>query len=159
MDASGILFIGVGNEFRSDDAAGLITARKLIKLNIPGFDVIENNGDGAALIESWAGREYVVLLDAVKSGSAPGTVHIFEIPSQELPPELFKFSTHLFSVNQAIYLSSSLGNLPRRLVIYGIEAKSLDAGTGLSGEVESAVNNIVSEIQNNILKQLKNPKE
>lgn len=47
MKNNALLIIGIGNEFRSDDAAGLIAARKIRQLNLNGADVIENNGDGA----------------------------------------------------------------------------------------------------------------
>jgi len=71
---------------------------------------MESNGDGAGLIDSWAGRVHVILIDAVLSGSAPGTIHRLELGKSILPAEFFKFSTHLFSIPQAIYLSASLGN-------------------------------------------------
>jgi hydrogenase maturation protease len=152
MNDSPVLIIGIGNEYRTDDAAGLLAARKIKTLGIKGIDVTENNGDGADLIEKWTGRKLVILIDAVLSGSAPGTLHRFDLPGPELPSEFFRFSTHLFSVNQAIYLSASLGNLPRNLVILGIEAASFEAGTGLTPEVESAVNNIEHFLQNEIIK-------
>lgn len=152
MNDSPVLIIGIGNEYRTDDAAGLLAARKIKTLGIKGIDVTENNGDGADLIEKWTGRKLVILIDAVLSGSAPGTLHRFDLPGPELPSEFFRFSTHLFSANQAIYLSASLGNLPRNLVIIGIEAASFEAGLGLSPEVESAVNNIEHFLQNEIIK-------
>ncbi len=146
MDNSKTLIIGIGNQYRGDDAAGLIAAKR-IKENAPnGIEVIENNGDGADLIEKWAGRNKVILIDAVLSGSPAGTIHKFTAPGTILPSEIFKFSTHLFSVTQAIYLSASLGNLPHELTIYGIEAASFDSGTNISAEVENAINNVVQSV-------------
>jgi hydrogenase maturation protease len=152
MNDSPVLIIGIGNEYRTDDAAGLLAARKIKTLGIKGIDVTENNGDGADLIEKWTGRKLVILIDAVLSGSAPGTLHRFDLPGPVLPPELFRFSTHLFSVNQAIYLSASLDKLPKRLVLIGIEAASFGAGTSLSPEVGAAVNNIENILNNEIIK-------
>lgn len=144
MKNNDLLIIGIGNEYRSDDAAGLIAARKIRQYGLKGIDVIENNGDGADLIEKWSGRKKTILIDAVLSGSEPGYIHEFTAPGSIIPSELFKFSTHLFSVPQAIYLSSSLGNLPDELKIFGIEAKSFGSGTVISGEVETAINSIVN---------------
>jgi len=143
MIKSRTLIIGIGNKLRGDDAAGLLALKKIKELAPEGVDVIENNGDGAELINKWAGRDKVILIDAVVSGSPPGTIHKFSSPGPIVPTEMFKFSTHLFSVPQAIYLSASLGNLPKELTIYGIEAKSLDYGAHVSDEVEIAINNIV----------------
>ncbi|MCC7158071.1 MAG: hydrogenase maturation protease [Ignavibacteria bacterium] len=146
MDNSKTLVIGIGNEYRGDDAAGLLAARR-IRDNAPkGIEVIENSGDGADLIAMWAGKSKVVLIDAVLSGSPAGTIHKFTAPGPVLPSEIYKFSSHLFSVTQAIYLSASLGNLPQELTIYGIEAASFDSGTQISAEVETAINNVVQSV-------------
>jgi len=152
MIDTNILIIGIGNEFRSDDAAGLIAARRLRKLKLQETDICESCGDGAGLIDMWAGRNDVILIDAVSSGSAPGTVHRLELNNRILPAEFFKFSTHLFSIPQAIYLSASLGTLPRSLLILGIEGKSFETGNAVSAEAGSAINNIEKIILSEIKK-------
>jgi len=153
------LIIGIGNEYRSDDAAGLIAARNIKKLGLEDADVIESNGDGAGLIDSWTGREHVILIDAVLSGSAPGTVHRIELGKSILPAEFFKFSTHLFSIPQAIYLSASIGKLPDKIIILGIEGASFETGKAVSAEVEQAINNIEQIVQTEIQKSLRKEKE
>jgi hydrogenase maturation protease len=150
MENEKTLIIGIGNEFRSDDAAGLLAAKRIKALGLPETDVIESNGDGAGLIDSWTGREHVILIDAVLSGSAPGTIHRLELGKSILPAEFFKFSTHLFSIPQAIYLSASLGKLPDKIVIFGIEGAAFETGGKISGEVESAINNIEKLVQTEI---------
>lgn len=144
------LIIGVGNEFRGDDAAGLIAARRIKELNAYGFEVIENSGDGAGLIEKWSRRELVILIDAVVSGAPPGTVHKFA-PHNIMQLGMFTFSTHLFSIPQAIELSLSLGKMPREMVIYGIEADSFESGRPISPEVEKAIDEIVEDVTQHML--------
>ncbi|HKC86245.1 MAG TPA: hypothetical protein VKG02_09745 [Blastocatellia bacterium] len=39
---------------------------------------------------------------------------------------------------EAIELARALGNIPQRLMVYGIEGKNFAAGVGLSAEVEKA---------------------
>lgn len=151
MEKDRILIIGIGNDYRSDDAAGLAAARKIKNLSLKNVDVIESNGDGAALIDSWAGRNNVILIDAVLSGSAPGTIHRLEAGSSSLASNFYKFSTHQFSIPQAIYLSASLGRLPENLVIFGIEGASFNTADGLSREVENALNNIEHLVQEEII--------
>ena len=63
-----LVVIGIGNEYRRDDGAGLVVARR-IRAAAPGLRVREESGEGAALIEAWRGAEIVVLCDAVHSGS------------------------------------------------------------------------------------------
>jgi hydrogenase maturation protease len=55
-----ILVIGVGNEHRTDDAVGLHVARRLKQLSLENVMVIEENGEGASLLESWKGADTVI---------------------------------------------------------------------------------------------------
>jgi hydrogenase maturation protease len=133
------LIIGIGNEYRGDDAAGLIVARRLKEGLTDSAIVIEQGGDGAALMEAWRGAETVIIIDAVMSGAAPGTIHRFDANAQPLPKDAFRLSTHAFGVAEAIELARALGELPRGLIVYGIEGKNFTAGVGLSSEIENAV--------------------
>ena len=63
----------IGNAWRSDDAAGLEVARLLRGRLPPEARVVEHEGEPTALIDSWEGAEALWLVDAVTSGSAPGT--------------------------------------------------------------------------------------
>jgi hydrogenase maturation protease len=136
------LIIGIGNEYRGDDAVGLIVARRLKERLAGSFTVLEQSGDGAALMEAWQGAETVIIIDAVMSGAAPGTIHRFDASVQPLPKDTFRCSTHAFGVAEAIELSRALSELPQSLVVYGIEGKNFAAGVGLSSEVEKAVGEV-----------------
>ena len=67
-----IRIIGCGNSDRGDDAAGLLVVRRLRTLGVDADIAVEQNGDGLALIEQWAGCEKVILIDATRSGGSPG---------------------------------------------------------------------------------------
>jgi hydrogenase maturation protease len=140
------LIIGIGNEFRSDDAAGLIAARRLKLLNTPGFEVAESTGESADMIELWKGRKNVILVDAVMSGSPAGTVHFFPLKGALPLPKDFGFSSHLLSLADAIRLSEVMGWLPENLVFYGVEGKSFGYGTNLSPEVEEGIKRVVDTL-------------
>ncbi len=47
-----ILLIGVGNQFREDDAVGLKIARQIGDMNLPSVIVCEESGEGASLMEA-----------------------------------------------------------------------------------------------------------
>ncbi len=132
------LIIGIGNEYRSDDAAGLIVARLLKERLADSAIVFEQSGDGAALVEAWRGAETVIIIDAMMSGAAPGTIRRLDANTHPIPKSYFRCSTHAFGVAEAIELARALGNFPQHLVVYGIEGKNFAAGVGLSAEVEKA---------------------
>ena len=141
-----VRIIGIGNEFRSDDGVGLVVARRLKPRLPPGVVVLEESGEGTALIEAWQGADTVILVDAVQSGASPGFLHLFEAHQRALPNQMFCCSSHTFGVAQAIEMARELDRLPRRLIVHGIEARHFKAGTDLSPEVESAAKRVEDRI-------------
>ena len=120
------LIIGLGNDYRSDRWGWGGVARKLGAESLDEVRILEETGEGAALMEAWGGADFVILVDAVHSGGEPGTIYRIDAHAEEIPRSFFHYSTHAFSVAEAIELARALGQLPRRLVIYGIEGKNLD---------------------------------
>lgn len=145
MEHSTILVIGVGNPWRGDDAAGVLIARKFSDLALEGVIVREESGEGAALIEAWTGVQSVILFDAANSGAAPGSIHRLSPNRDGIPSGVFHYSTHAFSVAEAIELSRALGSLPKRFTLFGIEGKCFDAGAPVSKEVLAAVEEVAAE--------------
>jgi len=145
-----ILVIGIGNEFRCDDAIGIITARKLREKKSENIDVAENNGDGASLIEQWHGYDKVILIDAVKFNNNPGRVHVIDANNNSLPKDISLDSSHLFNIPEAIETARVLKRLPRSMTIYGIEGKNFAAGTEITKEVSVASGEVVSRVLNEI---------
>jgi hydrogenase maturation protease len=143
---SSVLIIGVGNEFRGDDGAGLVVSRRVSALGLRGVRVLEVEGEGTAVMAAWEGADAVILIDAVYSGAAPGTVHRLEAHAQPIPGSFFHRSTHAINAADAIELARSLGELPSHLVVYGVEGRSFEAGAGLSPEVEWAVQKVVEAV-------------
>jgi hydrogenase maturation protease len=143
--------IGVGNSWQSDDGAGLAVARRLRELVPEGIDVLELEGEPVTLVEAWAGADEAWVVDAVSSGARPGTVHRVDAAEAPLPRELSTASTHLFGIGESVELARSLGRLPERLVVYGIEAAQISAGPELSPEalagVEETIKRLLQELE------------
>jgi len=144
------LVIGVGNSYRGDDGAGIAVARKLAEQRLPGVRVMEMNGEGTSLVEAWKDAPSVLLVDAVSSGAAPGTIHRFETQAGPLPTRLKHHSSHSFGVAEAVEVARALDRLPPRLVVYGVEGKNFSPGWDLSPEVERAVEEVASRLVSEI---------
>ena len=145
-----ILIIGIGNPYRGDDAVGLRIAQDIKKKSPDHVNVIEQSGDGISLMDSWKDSDAVILIDAVHSGAQPGTIHRFDVHTQTIPTKFFHYSTHAFGVAEAIELARALKQLPKNLIVYGIEGKCFEAGIGLSLEVEKAVEEVMMRVQQDI---------
>jgi len=143
---SATVIIGLGNEYRGDDAVGLVVARRC-RERAPDFVTVqEASGEGVALMDAWQGMQTVVLVDAVFSDGEPGTVYRFEAQTQTIPARFFHYSTHAFSVAEAIELARALNQLPPTLILYGIEGKDFSAGVHLSPEVEQAAQEVLARV-------------
>ena len=140
------LIIGIGNEFRKDDAIGLHIARRLKELLYENVEVIETSGEGAELLELWKSYDKVFAIDAVCSGNKPGKVYRFNVHSEKLPTKFFNYSSHAFSLAEAIEVGRKLNQLPRQFIIYGIEGKNFEQGIGFSKEVEDAIEIVIQKI-------------
>ena len=143
--------IGVGNRWRSDDAAGLEVAARLRGELPTHVAVLEREGEPTSLIDAWSGAEAVWVADAVSSGAAAGTLHRLDAGADALPAELFRTSTHHFGLAEAVELARAVGSLPARLVIYGIEAERLELGDELTPAVAEAVGMAAEAIRREVL--------
>lgn len=138
--------IGIGNAWQGDDAAGLAAA-KLLRERAPGdVEVRELEGEPVSLVDAWEGADDVFVVDAVSSGSPPGMVHRIDASIGPLPATLSAASTHTLGVGEAIELARALGRLPRRVILYGIEAESIAAGEELTPAVAQAVDEVVERV-------------
>jgi hydrogenase maturation protease len=116
-----VLVIGIGNEFRGDDAVGLLAARDVEALRLPGVRVLESRGDGARLMRLWKDFTTVMLIDAVHSGSPPGTLHRLDASHNPIPARFLCTSSHQFGVAEAVETARALGELPEHLIVFGVE--------------------------------------
>jgi hydrogenase maturation protease len=133
------LVIGLGNPLAGDDAAGLLVVRSL-KDRLPDTVVaIEHEGEPTTLLDVWAGAELVIVVDAVKGRSPPGTIHRLDASKGPLPASLVAYSTHAFDLAAVIELARELRRVPRRLIVIGIEARSFEAGDVLDAKVAAAL--------------------
>jgi len=146
-----ILCLGIGNRFRRDDGAGPAVAAALAARALPDVAVDMLSGEGAGLIEAFARAPRVLVFDAVASGAAPGTVHRIDAHAASVPRGFFAYSTHAFSLAEAIELARALDGLPRELLVYGIEGSDFGSGEGLSPPVAASVDALVSELARELI--------
>jgi hydrogenase maturation protease len=131
-----MLIIGLGNSDRGDDAAGPLVVHRLNEQNIPA---LVHAGSTLDLIELWTNADHVIIVDAVVSNAAPGTVQIWDANRIRSCKEVFRSSTHEMGLADAVELSRALGRSPAGLLIYGIEARQFGPATPPSPEVLAGI--------------------
>jgi hydrogenase 3 maturation protease len=143
---SRIAIVGIGNTFRSDDAAGVLAARTLMKSRLlpdPKTVLVMDAGHAP---ENTTGDlrnfmpDIVLLIDAVEMGESPGAIRWVEMDEIEG----MSASTHSLPLSMlASYLN---WELKCEVTLLGIQLKSNDVGETVSLDVLRAVNEIVSEV-------------
>jgi hydrogenase maturation protease len=151
-----IAVIGVGQSMRGDDAAGM-EAVQLWKSthsatsHHPSLRVEVAELPGLAVLDFLDGMDAAILVDAIRTGSAPGTLHRLS------PERLAAFkpdskSAHGWGVAETLHLASLLdtsGHNPSVRVI-GIEVAQLQVGSSLSEVVRKALPGACAAIQEEV---------
>ena len=120
------IFFGVGNLHRADDGVGPYLAEKIMEqgsLADKNVEVINHSGEGVSLMHMWEGAGRVVIVDCMRSGLPLGTVKRFDAIKEKLSGGVFRYSSHLFGLAEAVEMSRQLKKLPQEMIVYGIEGE------------------------------------
>ena len=148
--AARALVVGIGAPDAGDDAVGPLVADAVARLGLAGVDVLAHE-DPTDLTLLWRGRPGVVVVDAVRSGAAPGTVVVLDLTDAAASGgrQVIGGSTgtHDFGLASAIALSRALGTLPGRLAVVGVDGVPFAPGDPLSPAVAAALPDAVVAVR------------
>ncbi len=152
MDAVRWWVVGVGHEDRQDDGAGPAVARQVERIcgtqvevvvfAVP-LDLVDLLAEASEVESHETG---LVVVDAVRSGAAPGQVIVHDIAEHTLPPLGDVTGTHEFGLAAAMGLARSMDVLPRRTVVVGVEAEGFEIGAPMSAAVRTAIPDAVRAV-------------
>ena len=145
-----IRIVGCGSP-RGDDAAGWAVIDRLQDQlgQLTAAVSLHRAAGGHDILELLDGCGTLILIDAVSSGAAPGTIHRLEWPSPRLMT-LRPGSTHDLGPAAALQLAAALDLLPARVVLYGLEAGGFRSCPILTEAMAAAVPRLVREILDEI---------
>lgn len=158
-----LAIIALGQELRGDDAAGLEAVRRWAAAYPQTADhssvaVHQAGLPGLGLLDLLAGCRAAILVDAVASGSKPGSLHILR------EDQLASFapgsgSAHGWAVAETLALGRQLypDSIPEDITLLGIEIASLELGAGLSAEVRQSLEQAVEIIERLVQQALGTP--
>jgi hydrogenase maturation protease len=143
------LIVCIGNDLAADDGVGLAVHRALAQKELPAGTRLRFLGVGGMdLLEEIGGEDCLVVVDAVRLGAPPGTVHILgwdQLPSIGSRP----VSGHGIGIREAIEVGRLLypEKTPGQVYLVGIEGKCFDRlGEGLSEEVFNSIETAAVQI-------------
>ena len=141
-----VRIIGIGHVDRGDDALGRIAAARLRESAPASIDIVETDGEAGKLLDLFEGADTVIVIDACVSGARPGTVQRIDAGVTHMPRWLKSASSHAIGLAESVELARALGQLPKRLIIYAVEAASFTLGAPLSSAVAAALDTLPAQI-------------
>ncbi len=142
------LILGVGNLILSDDGVGIHAVRLLQEKVIfdESVQVIDGGTCGLDLLQYLEGIDRLIVLDAAKPDHSPGK--ITRITGEKVPAYLsIKTSPHEIGLPELLFAAKLSDIYPKEVIIFCVEAHSLDTGIELSPLVESQVENLIQQVQ------------
>jgi hydrogenase maturation protease len=146
-----VRIIGIGSPSGDDQAGWLVVDALAARADLaqrPDLRIEKLDRPGAALVERLGDADHAILIDAVQSGAAPGTLH--RLREGEWAGWRGGLSSHGFGVFDALALAQALQALPPRLDVYGIEIASAEPGTLPGAAVWTAVARLAEVLQRGI---------
>ncbi|PWC16000.1 HyaD/HybD family hydrogenase maturation endopeptidase [Brenneria corticis] len=142
-----ILVLGIGNLLLSDEAVGvrIIEALERRYRFAPQIDILDGGTSGMELMEAMAGRDHLIVADAVLTGQAPGAVAVLR---DDEVPALFtrKISPHQLGLSDVLMALRLTGEFPQKLTLVGVEPESLEVNIGLTATVTRALEPALQQI-------------
>lgn len=138
------LVLGLGNPLMGDDGAGLEALARLREdYALPAaVRTVDGGTWGMNLLPMLEAAERVIILDAIDTRSAPGTLTVLE--RHELPRYFaHKLSPHQIDLREVLALAEWRGALPDQIVAIGIQPARIEMREGLSDEVGSRLGPLV----------------
>jgi hydrogenase maturation protease len=124
----------------NDDAAGILVVQALAeKFTFSQELVILDGGTlGLDLLPQLEGVNRLLVVDAVETGGAPGT--IVRMTGDEIPLALAtKVSPHQMGLKDLLLVADLQGYAPTEMVLWGVQPGSIEMDMELSPEVATAV--------------------
>lgn len=147
---SGVLIAGIGNVFFSDDGFGVEAVRRITEHVLPdGVSAQDYGIRGVHLAYDLLDGQVhtLILVDALPTGEAPGTVTLLEVDEAvlaELAADPVSVDSHAMHPAAVLAALHALGGRVDRVLVVGCEPETVAPGMGLSEPVAAAVDAAVA---------------
>ena len=151
MPDMNILVMGIGNILLQDEGAGVRAVEEFARrYETPAsVELLDGGTSGIELLQHIQGRSALVLIDVVRNGEPYGTLSRFE---GDAVPSLFqnKISPHQLGLSDLLATARLLGSMPEKVILYGIEPKTIETGLEMSAEIAGNIGRLTDLIADEI---------
>lgn len=129
-----LLVVGLGNPLVRDEGVGNKIVERLAAEadNFLNTDITDGGTGGITLLHLMANRKKVIIIDCANMREEPGTIKRFTPDDVKSVKQLSHLSLHEIDIMQVLEMSRKLGELPEKIVIFGIQPEILEDSIGLT---------------------------
>lgn len=141
----GAVVVGLGNPLMTDDGFGLAVLEHLRdRWSLPeGVELVDGGTWGMTLLPVIQDARQLLLLDAMNTGAAEGSVSVIE--REALPRFLAtKLSPHQIDLREVLAIAEFRGALPEDTVAMGAQPARVELGTGLTPALAARVEEVAA---------------
>ena len=142
------LLAGLGNPIMSDEGVGvrvveLVEQRADLPDNVEVMDLGTGNMN---VLHAIASRRKVVFVDCALMGEASGTIRQFSLDDVVSKKIQSHWSAHDGDLLNLLNISKTLGELPEKVVLFGIEPQTIEFGEQLTPCLQSRLEEYVAKV-------------
>lgn len=145
------LVVGLGNTVMSDDGVGpWVIERLRCAGNLPdGVALLDGGTLGLDLLPWLEGVRHLIVVDAIETGQAAGT--LVRLEGEQVPVALeTKLSPHQMGLKDLLAVARLMGQLPERVVLIGVQPDCLEMGVELSTAVAARLDELVGLVRSEL---------
>ena len=142
-----ILVLGIGNVLLTDEGIGVRALNELERrYTFPeNVELLDGGTAGIELLRHIRNRDYLIIIDAMKFNQEPGTVS--RVEGNDVPAAFrTRISPHQLGLSDLLAAAMLTDELPKNLVLFGVEPESLDIGLDLTDAVEASLDELIGAL-------------
>lgn len=142
-----VLVLGIGNLVMSDDGIGVRVVQLLTeRYRFPaGVTILDGGTLGLDLLPRLEGVVRLLVVDAVETGRAPGT--LVRMAGDDVPIALeTKLSPHQMGLKDLLAVAMLQGFAPQEMVLWGVQPERIEMSMELSAVVAAQLETLVEKV-------------
>ncbi len=158
----GVLVLGLGNILLGDDGLGAAAVARLEREYCipPSVHLVDGGTLGLSLLGLLAEAEHVVLVDAIRTDSRPGT--LVRLDGEDVGDAVRdRLSPHQVGVADLLHAARLIDRYPTTVTLLGLVPDAIDLAVVRSSAVDSKLDELVAaivrEVQNLGYKMVREP--
>jgi hydrogenase maturation protease len=141
------LVLGLGNIILRDEGLGVRACERLLeRYTLPAsVEALDGGTLGLHLLPYLEGVRNLLILDAVRADEPPGT--LIKLEGDAIPVALaHKMSMHQFGLSELLAVGGLLGEMPGRIVLWGMVPTVMEPGLDLTEPVAASLDALVEAV-------------